>query len=201
MLGTRILEERKSKYNGNLRVVRSWGMGTYIQAGGLTQSGGIVGTIWKPTLQKLRTKNVEIKTCLILGLGAGTAAKYIRLFWPQAKITGVDVDPVIVDLGRKYLGLDEVKIDIKIRDAYDFAPAYGWDLIIVDLYNGDKFPEKFETEKFLRKLIKNKIVVFNRLYYKGKKEEAEKFGEKLQKHFSEVEYFRPDANMMFICTP
>ena len=45
MLGIKILEERESKYNGHLRVVKTLGMGIYIQADGLTQSGGIVERI------------------------------------------------------------------------------------------------------------------------------------------------------------
>jgi hypothetical protein len=49
MLGTRILEERKSKFNGDINVVRSLGFGTYIQVNNLTQSGGVVEEIWKET--------------------------------------------------------------------------------------------------------------------------------------------------------
>ena len=61
MLGTTVLEERDSKYNDRVRVVKTFGMGTYIQCNGLTQSGGIVETIWKQTLRKLRIKKEEIR--------------------------------------------------------------------------------------------------------------------------------------------
>lgn len=195
MIGTEVLEEKKSRFNGTLRVVKSWGMGTYIQAGGLTQSGGIIELIWRSTLKKLRTK--EIKNVLILGLGGGTAAKLIRKFWPEAKITGVDIDPVMVELGKKYLSLKADKIYVK--DAYDFNTA-GYDLVIVDIYNGEKFPKKFEDEKFLKLLAKNRLVVFNRLYYGDKRPEAVRFGNKLQKVFGKVEWFYPEANLMFICS-
>ena len=39
-----------------------------------------------------------------------------------------------------------------------------YDLVIVDIYFGDKFPKKFEEESFLKLLTKNKLVIFNRLY-------------------------------------
>ncbi len=126
MLGTRVLEELNSKYNGRLKVVKTFGMGTYIQANGLTQSGGIVESIWKSTIRKI--KNQDIKNCLILGLGGGTVAKIIQERWPGVKITGVDIDPVMVELGKKYLGLGDVQI--KIQDAYDFDST-GYDLVIV----------------------------------------------------------------------
>jgi spermidine synthase len=199
VLGIKILKEEKSKFNGNLRVVKSFGLGTYIQAEGLTQSGGVVEGIWKQTLHRVKDKRQEVKNVLSLGLGGGTVAKLIRKFWPEAKITGVDIDPMIVELGQKYLGLDEVDVDIKIQDAAKPIPDK-FDLVIVDLYRGDQFPKKFEDEKFLKSLTKNKLVVFNRLYYKDKKLLAEEFGKKLQKFFRNVEYFYPEANLMFLCS-
>ena len=195
MIGTQTLEEKNSKYNGKLKVVRTWGMGTYIQAGGLTQSGGIVESIWKSTIKRI--KKEEIKTCLVLGLGGGTVAKIIQKNWSGVKITGVDIDLTIVELGKKYLGLENVQI--KIKDAYSFDTK-GYDLVIVDVYRGDNFPEKFEDEKFLKKLSKNKLVIFNRLYYGDKRPMAVKFGLKIQKIFKKVEYFYPEANLMFICS-
>ncbi|KKQ77292.1 MAG: hypothetical protein UT00_C0015G0003 [Parcubacteria group bacterium GW2011_GWA1_38_7] len=196
MLGTKVIEERNSEYNGNLRVISTWGMGTYIQADGLTQSGGIVNTIWQSTLRKL--KKESINNCLILGLGGGTVVKLILKYWPKARITGVDIDQVIINLGKKYLDLKKVKIIIK--DAYIFKNEINYDLLIVDLYKGDKFPKKFETLKFLKTLTKNKIVIFNRLYYKDKKEEANKFEVKLHKVFSKVDKYFPPVNIMFICS-
>jgi spermidine synthase len=198
MLGTKILEERKSEFNGNLRVVRSFGLGTYIQADGLTQSGGIVESIWKQTLNKIKNKKQDFKDVLILGLGGGTVAKLIHKNWPETKITGVDIDPVIVELGKKYLDLDD-NIDIKIQDAYKPIPGK-FDLVIVDLYQGDEFPKKFEDEKFLKSLTKNKLVIFNRLYYKEKKIRALEFDKELQKVFGKVEYFYPISNVMFVCS-
>ncbi len=197
MIGTKILEERKSKFNGELKVVKSFGLGTYIQANGLTQSGGIVEEIWTSTLKKIRTK--EIKSVLILGVGGGTVAKISRKFWPDTKISGVEIDPIMIELGKKYLGLSEIGIDIKIQDAIKIIRDK-FDLVIVDLYQGDKFPEKFGSEKFLRSLTRNKIVIFNRLYYGEKRPDAIKFGLKLQKVFKNVEYFYPEANLMFICS-
>jgi spermidine synthase len=216
MLGTKILEERKSKYNGNLRVVRSFGLGTYIQSDGLTQSGGIVETFWKQTLKKIKKEKEKVESVLILGLGGGTVVKIVRKNWPEAKITGIDIDPIIVELGKKYLGLNDSNIDIKIADAENFLVSLvsiqdRYDLVIVDLYNGDKFPKKFETKYYIhlvRSLLasprspkgESGTVVFNRLYYKDKKIMAEEFGKKLQEVFDKVEVFRPITNIMYICT-
>ncbi len=196
MLGTTILEERDSKYNGHLRVLRTWGMGTYIQAEGLTQSGGIVESIWKSTLKKV--KYGEIKSILILGLGGGTLAKLLRKKYPNAKITGVEIDPIMIELGKKYLELDKYNIDIKIADTNKFKLGE-YDLVIVDMYSGDNFPKEFESEEFLKKLTKYKTVIINRLYYGEKRPDTVRFGNKLEKLFSKVTWHYPEANLMFIC--
>lgn len=215
MLGTKILEEKRSKYNGNLRVVKTLGIGTYIQADGLTQSGGVVESIWKSTLRQInkllinRSSNQPVN-CLVLGLGGGTVAKLVKKYWPEAKITGVEIDPLMIELGKKYLDLDKANIEIKICDALDFLTHHSslktrrYDLVITDLYCGDKFPKKFETENYIHlvrfNLARSGIAVFNRLYYGSKREEAVKFGKKLEKKFPKVDWFYPEANLMFLCS-
>jgi spermidine synthase len=208
MLGTKVLEERESKYNGHLKVIRTLGFGTYIQAEGLTQSGGIVEVIWRSTMCKVKGKGQEVKDCLILGLGGGTVAKLIRKNWPEAKIIGIDIDPTMIELGKKYLRLDQINVETKIGDALEESKRLKvkgerFDLVIVDLYQGDKYPEKFETENYIqlvRTVLSSKgTIVFNRLYYGDKRPQAVKFGNKLQKVFSNVEWFYPEANLMFLC--
>lgn len=197
----KILEERNSTYNGALKVVRSFGLGTYIQADGLTQSGGIVETIWKSTLKKI--SNRDIQKVLILGLGGGTLVKLLNKFFHGVEITGIDIDSEIVNLGKKYLGLNKYKTNILIKDALKFENNEKHDLIIVDTYNGDKYPLGFEDTKFVSKLKswleKDGIVIFNRLYFGDKRPEAVKFGNKLEKIFSKVTWYYPQANLMFIC--
>lgn len=196
MFGTKILEERNSKFNENIRVVRSLGFGNYIQVNGLTQSGGVVEEIWKSTLKKVPEKNID--NILVLGLGGGTLAKLLRKKYPNAKITGVEIDEVMVELGKKYLDLDKYNIDIKIEDAksYKFKKH---DLVIVDMYSGVNFPKEFESELFLKKLSKFPIVIINRLYFGDKRPDTVRFGDKLEKIFKNVIWHYPVANLMFIC--
>mgnify|MGYP001587547899 CR=1 FL=1 len=208
LLGTEILEERTSPINGKIKVVKSLGFGTYIQVNNLTQSGGVIEDIWRSTLRTINKQLPTINNCLILGLGGGTAAKLVRKFWPEAKITGVDIDPIMVELGTRHLGLGNSKVKTIIGDAYQYslkhkAKSEKFDLVLVDLYIGYKFPRRFETQNYIH-LVRNilsrsGIAVFNRLYYGEKRPEAMKFGKKLEKVFSKVEYFYPEANVMFIC--
>ena len=210
LAGVKVLEEVKSPINGKIQVVKSLAFGTYIQVEGLTQSGGVIYSVWKKTLKKLRNMKPEARKCLILGLGGGSVAKIVRKYWPKAEITGVDVDPVIVELGKKYLGLEKLDIKIVIKDALEFLTEHRtqntehYDLILVDVYVGYGIPEKFKTDKFIglvKKLIsKDGIAVFNRLYSNKKRREAEIFHRKLIQAFKKVRPIYPVANVMFVCS-
>lgn len=195
MLGTQVLEERESKYNGHLRVVKTWGLGTYIQSNGLTQSGGIVESVWKSTLKQI---NNDCKDILILGLGGGTLAKLLRKKYPNAKMVAVEIDPIMIELGKKYLDLGKYETDIKVQNARDFK-FKKYDLVIVDMYNGDNFPREFENDDFLEKLSRQKLVIINRLYFGDKRPDTVRFGNRLEKIFKKVTWFYPEANLMFIC--
>ncbi|MBI2103535.1 fused MFS/spermidine synthase [Candidatus Woesebacteria bacterium] len=208
--GQKILEEVDSPINGHLVVKRDLAWGTYIQANGVTQSGGVAELVWRSTLRKVKGKRQEVKDCLILGLGGGSIAKIVRKNWPSAKITGVEIDPIMVELGNRHLALGNRKVEIVISDAYKFCKSSAqslvpsaFDLICVDLYCGDKYPKKFESLDYIqlvRTVLANAgMAVFNRLYYGEKRKEAVKFGNKLEKVFSNVEWFYPEANLMFIC--
>lgn len=209
--GMRVLEETESPINGKITVVKSLAFGTYIQVGGLTQSGGILYDVWKKPLELVhRTKNIEHRV-LILGLGGGTVVKLVKKFWPEARITGVDLDSKMVEMGKKYLGLDGSEIEIVIVDAHKYVEKQSkfkskfkkYDLILIDLYVGFSYPEKFEQDNFLKLILKllsnDGIAIFNRLYYGDKRSVAVKFGNRLEKVFSKVEVVYPEANIMFIC--
>jgi len=205
--GTEVLEEVESPINGKIVVLKSLGLGTYIQIEGLTQSGGVVYGVWRTTLKKIKNRRQKVKDCLILGLGGGSAASLVKKYWPEATITGVDIDPVIVGLGKKYLGMP--KVETVIGDAYEYCQRQRknnkrYDLILVDVYVGYEVPKKFQHEKFIKLvkslLAKNGIIVFNRLYFDEKRSLAMKFSKKLEKIFPKVETVFPEANVMFICS-
>src|SRR4030065_554342 len=206
MLGTKVIEEVRSALNGKIEVVKSVGFGTYIKVEGLTQSGGVVYEVWQSTLKKVKGKKLDIQRSLILGLGGGSATKLVKKYWREAKITGVDIDPVMVRLGEKYLDLKDV--EIRVEDAEKFigrevAAGTKYDLILIDMYIGDTVPEKFQSDKFIKTihtmLGQGGVAIFNRLYFGEKRSEAVKFGNKLEKAFLNVEYVYPEANLMFVC--
>ena len=207
--GMQTLEVMESPINGKIKVVKSLAFGTYIQVDGLTQSGGVIVTVWKETLKKVKSQRPTVNSCLILGLGGGSAAGLVRKYWHDAKITGVELDPVMVRLGKEYFDLGGLDINIENEDAFVFCKKAvkkkkKYDLILNDVYVGHEIPEKLESEEYVKlvkkTLAKEGIAIFNRLYYGHKRSQAVKFSHRLEKIFTKVDAFYPEANVMYICS-
>jgi spermidine synthase len=208
--GTWLIDEDESPVNGKIQAFKSFAFGTYIQVGKLTQSGGVVYDVWRTSLKRVKKEKSQTERCLILGLAGGSVAKLVRKFWGEkVEITGVDIDPVMVEMGKKHLGLDKYNVKVEIEDAYKFVnkaakDKKSYDLICVDMYVGDQYPVKFEKDEFLklvRKVLsRDGVAVFNRLYYDEKRSHAMRFSKKLEKHFKIVTSVFPQANIMFLCS-
>jgi len=210
----RTVFKTKSKLSGEIVVKEQFGQYT-LHVQNLIQSGGMIKGIWKKPLNKignkrsllLRNWKLEIGNCLILGLGGGTVVQLIKNRWPDAKIVGIEIDPVIVKIGKRFFGLGEIK-NLKIIKTNAFKWVDGhfddlnhqskFDLIIVDLYIGNRFPQEAQSDKFLKNLkkllAKNGLVIFN--WLKGKSEKQ--FEEKIKKIFPAIEKIETPTNLFFV---
>lgn len=206
--GRRILAREMSDINGELLVIRDLIFGTYIHGGGLPQSGGLAEDIWKSTLNKVKADGFAPKNVLIVGLGGGSIAKLNRKNWKDIEIVGVDIDSVIVDLGKRFMKLEEHDVQIHIEDAESFIKKEAkakkkYDLICFDTYVQQDFPAKFQTLSFIKQvkdiLSKDGIAIFNRLYGPEDRKAAVEFEKTLEKVFSNVDRLYPEANIMFVC--
>ena len=199
IFGPKILEEHQSKYSGPVRLMQGWGY-KYVSTGILTQSGGVVEDVWRPVLKKIGRTH---KTWLILGLGCGTVAKMISARLSPTAITGVDIDPLMLDLGRRHFALEHIPGLTVIRgDASRFVARTRrkFDFILVDLYLGDKLPAFVYTAKFLDRLrALGRSVVFNHLFYDdSKRQAAGRLVAKVGKIFPRVELVRSLTNILIV---
>lgn len=184
-----ILEKRTSQFNGEILVKKYHGK-IIVYVNNTEQSGPWVKKVWSKL--DLSGNNV-----LILGLGAGSIVSLIG-----GKITGVEIDPTMAELGEKYFPSQK---KIIITDASKFIKGNKkkFDLILVDIYKGQNFPATFESQEFLQRLAqtlsKDGKVIFNRLTTKNAKFEREKFIDKLRKYLKIQKEIEIDFNNFFIC--
>ena len=203
--GEKVIEKTYSKINGEIIVSEFFGQRRIICCG-LLQSGSLVHSIWLKALKKVREKNLPTKKILILGFGGGTAAKIASKFWPAAQITGIEIDPIIIKLAKKYFALDQTpNLKILQTDAIDYiVNNQQFNLILVDTYLGDQLPLHSESPNFLNALKKtlsqNGIIIFNRLFWGEHKEKAKKFTQNLEKVFPQIELIRTSSNLLILAS-
>jgi len=225
------LEKIYSPINGEILVVEDLFGRREVMIGRVAQSGGLAEKLWREGIGEiLRDKDIkDMKKLrvLILGLGVGTLAKLVTKRHPlDAEIVGIEIDPLVVELGKKYFGLGEIpNLKIVVGDAISLVQSskfntstssvlsraksrdkvQSFDLVIVDLYLGQEFPKEAESEDFLRRLGKlaNKggLVVFNRLYFnRHHQEAANQFKKNLTPIFSQVKTKKLVTNLLILAS-
>lgn len=93
------------------------------------------------------------KRIAILGLAGGTGARqYDAAFGTSLQMTGVEIDPAIVQVARKYFDLHEPNLDVQVQDArYWLAtqpPEAKFDVIVMDAYRQPYIPFHLTTKEF-----------------------------------------------------
>jgi spermidine synthase len=94
----------------------------------------------------------EAERTLVLGLGGGAVTKRMWRDYPEMHIDSVEIDPVVVDVARRYFALPE---DERIRVFTEDARRYvqrselTYDIVIVDAYYSDSLPFHLATREFL----------------------------------------------------
>lgn len=106
---------------------------------------------------------------LVLGVAAGsvikTLAEEVKF---KGSITGVEIDPAVVEIANTYFGLDKISnCDIVIDDAFEFVlkTQEKYDLIIIDIFRDTDMPNFLFEDFFINRvnyLLKvNGFVLFN----------------------------------------
>ena len=94
----------------------------------------------------------------ILGLAGGTAARqYTAAFGDQVQITGVEIDPDILDVAHRYFHLDSPNVHPVVGDArYWLETQAGlYDVIVLDVYQQPYIPFHLTTREFFSSVRKH----------------------------------------------
>jgi spermidine synthase len=91
------------------------------------------------------------KDVAILGLAGGTAARQITAaYGGGVQITGVEIDPDIVDVAHRYFHLDEPNVHPVVADARYWIDTTSskYDVVIMDAYRQPYIPFHLTTKEF-----------------------------------------------------
>ncbi len=164
--------------------------------------------LWKEAFQSFglpqRLFQGDPLQILVLGVAGGTVIQMLHSYYPQASIVGVDIDQTMIDVGKKYFGLDQIEnVSFVCQDAEKFvAKKKKFDLIIVDLYIGTHVPELVRKVSFLKNLkasLTNQgVVVINYLREFEYEEKSKSLKETLVKLFPRVQEKDVHSNRFFL---
>jgi spermidine synthase len=201
-----LIDKRSSKCNQQIKIFRFLGK-PFVSVGNLTQSGGLVTKIWHAVVtytSKHQFNKHHPHHILILGLGAGSCIKPITIRWPKSHITALEIDPVMIDVGKKYFALDSFhKLKIINQDAFVWLKNNErlFDLILIDVYQGGSIPPEANSQQFLQNiknsLTQSGIAVFNRLSTKDSQSANRAFLTLLKQQFSHLTRIKTPVNQVY----
>ena len=161
----KVLFEGKSKFNRSIKVVEdAEGLRTLIFGDNDTyQSTVKLGDPDRLELRYTRVMPVALaavekpKRILMVGLGGGSIPSFLHKYYPDTHIDVVDIDPVVVEVAKKYFGFRQDKtLRVHVADGRAFIEKCRepYDVIFLDAYGAKDIPYALATREFLRAVRK-----------------------------------------------
>ena len=99
------------------------------------------------------TQNQVHRACII-GLGAGTIPRELTAAYGPIPIDGVEIDGIIVDLGRQYFHMNEPNLNVIVQDGRYFlrTTSHKYDIIGIDAYQQPYVPFQLTTLEFFQEV-------------------------------------------------
>ena len=119
----------------------------------------LTGGVWDAFLALPPLLGRPLERVAILGNAAGTTARALGVYYPDADIDGVELDPAVSRVGRRYFGLeDNARLTVHDADARPFLRRTEgrYDLIVVDAYQQPYVPFYLATREFFQ-LVRERL--------------------------------------------
>ena len=107
----------------------------------------VVASSFRPA----QDSEVKPRDVAILGLAGGTAARqYTAAYGDGVQITGVEIDPDVLDVAHRYFHLDEPNVHAVVADARYWVDTTSskYDVIVMDAYRQPYIPFHLTTQEF-----------------------------------------------------
>lgn len=163
------LEKRKGELTSQLEITIE--NGRYVlNTRQVNYSFGGLHKVFEKAFEKEKIADLNIKNVLILGFGAGDVAELlVEKYKLNCSIVGIEKDPVVIELAKKYFNIDRFhNLKLLKDDAFHFVQTCSqtFDLIVIDVFIEDRIPKIFDQELFLNNIKKIKasegILFYNR---------------------------------------
>jgi spermidine synthase len=168
------IHKRKSSISKAIEV--TWANGQMVlDSQNTNYSFGSLQRILRKGLKEIGYEKIKLMSeILVLGVAGGSVIKTIsEEIGSKALITGVEIDPAIIEIANSYFGLNKIpNVDIVIDDGFEFIlkTKKSYDLIIIDIFQDTTMPaflfEDYFTERICNILKQNGYILFNTMILK-----------------------------------
>jgi spermidine synthase len=128
----------------------------------------LTGGVWDAFLAVPPLLGRPLERVAILGNAAGTTARALGVYYPEAQVDGVELDPAVSRVGRRYFGMDDnPRLTVHDADARPYLRSTDrrYDLVVVDAYHQPYVPFYLATREFFalvrQRLAPGGIVALN----------------------------------------
>jgi spermidine synthase len=94
---------------------------------------------------------IPTKSTLILGVAGGNISNLFNQYFPDMKITGIEIDPLVVEVGKQFFNTTQnpnTKIITEEARNYLAHTSEKYDLIVLDTYHNLNLPIHLSTTEF-----------------------------------------------------
>jgi spermidine synthase len=109
----------------------------------------------------------QLHSLAIIGLAGGTIARQFTQVYGPVRIDGVEIDPAIVSVGRKYFAMNEPNLHVYTQDGRTFLETTHarYDVVAIDAFEQPYIPFQLTTKEFFAlirsHLTSNGVVALN----------------------------------------
>ncbi len=166
--------KRKSSVSNSLEV--TWANGELVlDSKNTNYSYGSLQRILRKGLKAIGFETInKMESILVLGVAGGSVIKtLVNEIKYKGKITGVEIDPEIIEIANTYFKLYKIpNLTIVIDDAFEFVLKTNetFDLIIIDIFQDTNMPnflfEKFFIDRIGTLIKSGGYILFNTMLTK-----------------------------------
>ncbi|MBD3843240.1 MAG: fused MFS/spermidine synthase [Campylobacterales bacterium] len=201
------IHKKNSRYSHQLEVTYNYGK-LVLDSKSTNYSYGSLQRILRKGLIYIGFERIrKFDEILVLGVAGGSVIKtLVNEVKFKGRTTGVEIDPAVVEIAKKYFRIDEIpNVEIVVDDAFEFVlkTKKKYDLIIIDIFQDTEMPKFLFQDFFINRinflLNVNGFILFNTMTLTNEhKERNSKYRTKFDDNYSVRMYPKvEDHNELF----
>ena len=113
----------------------------------------LTGGYWDQFLLAPLLHGPGLRSLAMIGYAGGTVGRAYGTYWPKVNVLGIELDPKVTQIGRRYFGLDSnPRVRVATADGRPYLATHStrYDAIFLDAFRQPYIPFYLTTQEFWR---------------------------------------------------